>query len=462
MTYSQVLSQFVADLDFDGVPRSVIESAKRHLLDTIGVGLMGATQPMPKNALKGIAAIPGSAGAAHVWGSDLKLAPPYAAMANGISAHVLDFDDTHTTAIVHGSAILAPTVLAIGEHLNASGRDILTAFIAGWEVAARVGLAAQGSMHQRGYHTSSVAGVFGAAAAAAKLLGLPPEQITFAIGLAGSQASGINEYQSNGSSSKILHTGWAAYSGIVAAYLAQAGMTGPLTVFEGRLGFLNAYALRERVKLDELTAGLRTRWETSNVSIKPYSCCHFGHAFIDCAKQLNAKGLRPADVEYIECVVAEIQVAMVCEPADQKRQPDSPYAAKFSLPFMVAAALSDGTVGHETFTPENIARPDLLDLARRIGYRVAAPEELTFPRYFPGWLRVKAKGGREYEERMDINLGTPENPMAPSAIEEKFRHNAAAAVDSAQTERLISSVASLERSNAVAFGALTGLSGGAA
>lgn len=462
MTYSQVLAQFVAALDFDSAPRSVIESAKRHLLDTIGVGLMGATQSMPKNALKGIAAIPGSVGAAHVWGSDFKLAPPYAAMANGISAHVLDFDDTHTTAIVHGSAILAPTVLAIGEHLNASGRDILTAFIGGWEVAARVGLAAQGSMHQRGYHTSSVAGVFGAAAAAAKLLGLAPEQITFAIGLAGSQASGINEYQSNGSSSKILHTGWAAYSGIVAAYLAQAGMTGPLTVFEGRLGFLNAYALRERVKLDELTAGLGTRWETSNISIKPYSCCHFGHAFIDCAKQLNAKGLRPADIEYIECMVAEIQVAMVCEPADQKRQPDSPYAAKFSLPFMVAAALSDGKVGHETFTPENITRPDLLDLARRVGYRVAAPDELNFPRYFPGWLRVKAKGGREYEERMDINLGTPENPMAHSAIEEKFRDNAAAAVDSAQTERLISSIASLERSNAVALGTLTGLSDGAA
>jgi 2-methylcitrate dehydratase PrpD len=435
----------------------VIESAKRHLLDTLGVGLMGATQPMPRNALKGISAIPGSAGSAHAWGSDIKLAPPYAAMANGISAHVLDFDDTHTTAIVHGSAIIAPTVLAIGEHLNASGRDILTAFVAGWEVAARVGLAAQGSMHQRGYHTSSVAGIFGAAAAAGKLLGLTQEQLTFAIGLAGSQASGINEYQSNGSSSKILHTGWAAYSGIVAAYLAQAGMTGPLTVFEGRLGFFNAYALRERLKLDELTAGLGERWETNNISIKPYSCCHFGHAFIDCAKQLSEKGLTPSDVEYVECVVADIQVAMVCEPAELKCRPDSPYAAKFSLPFMVAAALSDGKVGHETFSPENIARPDLLDLAGRVGYRVAAPNELTFPRYFPGWLRVKAKGGREFEERMDINLGTPENPMSQSAIEEKFRDNAGVAVDGAQTERLISSVAALERTNAVTLGTLMGL-----
>lgn len=456
MSYSQALAHFIAELEFDRIPQPVIESAKRHLLDTLGVGLLGATQTMPRNGLKGIAAIPGSAGSSHVWGSSTTLAPPYAAMANGIAAHVLDFDDTHTAGIVHGSAILAPVMLAIGEHVKASGRDILTAFIGGWEVAARVGLAAQGSMHQRGYHTSSVAGVFGATAAAGKLLRLSEAQLTFALGLAGSQASGINEYQSNGSSSKILHTGWAAYSGIVAAYLAQAGMTGPLTVFEGRLGLFFAYAVPERVKPAELTAGLGERWETTQISVKPYSCCHFGHAFIDCAKQLNMKGVTPSEVDNIECVVADLQVGMVCEPADLKRKPDSPYAAKFSLPFMVAAALSDGKVGHETFTPENISRPELLDLAARVSYRVAAPGELMFPKYFPGWLRVKAKSGREYEERMDINWGTPENPMPQTAIEEKFRDNVSSVVDSEQTERLIASLVSLERSNAVELSSLMG------
>jgi len=456
MAYAQVLADFVAKLDFAQIPPQVVESAKRHLLDTIGVGLLGATQEMPRNALRGIRAIPNSAGAGQVWGADVTLSPPYAAMANGISAHVLDFDDTHTAGIVHGSAILGPVVLSMGEHVKASGRDVLTAFIAGWEVAARVGLAAQGTIHQRGYHTSSIAGVFGAAAAAGKLLGLSASQLTFALGLAGSQASGINEYQSNGSSSKILHTGWAAYGGIVAAYLAQAGMTGPLTVFEGRLGLFFAYGISERTKPDELTAGLGEIWETTQISIKPYSCCHFGHAFIDCAKELHAKGVKPADISNIECVVAHIQVPMVCEPSALKRKPDSPYAAKFSLPFMVAAALTDGKVGQETFTPGNISRSDLLDLASRVSYRIAAPGEIMFPKYFPGWLRVKAKSGREYEERMDINWGTPENPMQQNAIEEKFRSNVSSVLSSERGDRLIASLAQLEHSNSAEFTDLIG------
>src|ERR1700730_9605037 len=125
MSYSQSLGQFVASLRFEKLPPAVVESAKRHLLDTIGVGLLGASQPMPKNALSGIVATPVSAGQIQVWATEMRLAAPYAAMANGIACHVLDFDDTHTAGIVHGSAILAPVVLAMGEHLNLSGRQVI-------------------------------------------------------------------------------------------------------------------------------------------------------------------------------------------------------------------------------------------------------------------------------------------------------------------------------------------------
>jgi 2-methylcitrate dehydratase PrpD len=408
------------------LPPSVAKAAARHLLDTVGVGFLGASMPMPRAGFEGITALP-SEGGVTVWGRKERMSAPYAAMANGISSHVLDYDDTHSEGIVHGSASLAPLVLALGEAQNASGADVLAAFVAGWEVAARVGLAAQGTMHKRGYHTTSVAGVFGAAAAAAKLLGLDETRICHAIALAGSLASGINEYQADGSSSKIVHTGWTAYSGIVAAELARAGMTGPASIFEGRLGFLNAYGDLKGSDISRLDRGLGTEWEVERISIKPYPCCHFGHAFIDCAAVLKNAGVRVADVESIECVVPEIQVQMVCEPQALKRAPTTPYGAKFSLPFMVALGLIDGEIGPESFTPESIQRRDLLDLARRVSYRVAAPGETTFPKYFPGWVNVTLKDGSTRTEKMDINWGTPERPMDDASLRRKFLQNLAGA-----------------------------------
>jgi 2-methylcitrate dehydratase PrpD len=422
MKPAQKLARFVFGLTHASLPRSVGKAAERHLLDTIGVGFLGSSSQMPRAAFNGISALP-STGEATIWGRSERMAAPYAAMANGIAAHVLDYDDTHSEGIVHGSACIAPLVLALGEAQDASGADVVVAFVAGWEVAARVGLAAKGTMHQRGYHTTSVAGVFGAAAAAARLLHLDEAQTLHAIALAGSLASGINEYQSDGSSSKIVHTGWTAYSGIVAAELARAGMTGPASIFEGRLGFLNAYGNLQGCDLSRLDRGLGEEWEVERISIKPYPCCHFAHAFIDCAAALRKAGVRAGDVESIECVVDAIQVAMVCEPAAQKRTPTSPYAAKFSLPFMVALGLVDGEIGSASFTAESIERRDLLDVAKRVSYRVAAPGETTFPRYFPGWVNVTLKDGSTRSEKMEINWGTPERPMDDESLRRKFLQN---------------------------------------
>jgi 2-methylcitrate dehydratase PrpD len=452
---ASILGKFVAEQRIGTLSPLAVEHAKRHLIDAVGVGVLGSAQPMPRRALDGIVAIPGTPGNIPVWGSELTLTAPYAAMANGIACHALDFDDTHTEGIVHGSAILAPTVLALGTELQATGEQLITAFVVGWEVAARIGLAAQGSIHDRGYHTTSVAGVFGAAAAAGKLLGLPADRVVHALALAGSQACGINEYQSNGSSSKILHTGWAAHAGIVAAYLARAGMTGPLSIFEGSMGLLSVYGDAAKVVPAALTGGLGQRWEMTRVGIKPYPCCHFLHAFIDCAKALRTAGVKPDDITAIECIVPEIEVALVCEPLEFKRIPISPYAAKFSLPYAVAAALIDGEVSHRTFTAEGVTRPEALELAARVSYRIAAPEETTFPRYFPGWLKASLRDGSSLEERIDVNLGTPENPLSRLALDAKFRDNAAAVLPATQVEELLASLWSLERCSAADIGELT-------
>jgi 2-methylcitrate dehydratase PrpD len=231
-------------------------------------------------------------------------------------------------------------------------------------------------------------------------------------------------------------------------------MTGPLSIFEGSMGLLQVYGDAARVAPAALTGGLGERWEMTRVGIKPYPCCHFLHAFIDCARSLKAAGLKPDDIAGIECMVPEIEVALVCEPLEFKRVPISPYAAKFSLPYAVAAALIDGEVSHRTFTAEAVTRPAALELAARVAYRVTAPEETTFPRYFPGWLKASLRDGSCLEQRIDINLGTPENPLSRLALEQKFRDNASAVLPAAQVEQLLASVWSLEQCSAYEIGEL--------
>jgi 2-methylcitrate dehydratase PrpD len=437
------LARFSSALRFAELPAAVVDAARRHLLDTFGVAIRGRAHANAVNSLRGLEGADGAAGRVAVWGAHRDLSAGYAALANGIAAHVLDFDDTHTDSIVHGSAIIAPVVMALAEERGAGGEDVVAAFVAGWEVAARVGLASRGTFHKRGFHTTSIAGVFGAAAAAARMLRLGPDETAHALALAGSQAAGMNEYLSNSSSAKSLHTGWSAHAGILAAILAQSGMTGPMSVFEGRDGLLRAYGLPEECDAEELNADLGSRWETARISIKPYPCCHFAHAFVDCVGALLEKGVAAADIVALHCVVPEIELALICEPIERKLKPATPYAAKFSLPWLLAARIADGRVDHASFEPANLGRQELLDLAARVTYRVAGAGETPFPRTFPGWVEAKLADGRTLVERLDVNRGHPDNPLALEQVAAKFRDNAADALGDAGVGRVIALVRSL-------------------
>jgi 2-methylcitrate dehydratase PrpD len=442
-TPSERLAAFVASLRFDDLPAHVVLAAQQHILDTFGVALRGHAHPNAQRALASLSALDAAGGRIAVWGSRTRLAAPYAALVNGVAAHVLDFDDTHTDAIVHGSAILAPLVMAQGERLARHGHDAIVAFVAGWEVAARVGLAARGTFHARGFHTTAIAGVFGAAAAAASMLRLAPSQTAHALGLAASQAAGINEYLSNGSSAKSVHVGWSAHAGIVAATLAGGGMTGPSSVFEGRDGLLRTHGERASCDVDALDAELGDRWEMTRVSIKPYPCCHFAHAFVDCVAGLERQGVNAANVASIECVVPDLEVPLICEPLAAKHRPETPYAAKFSLPFLLATRIVDGRVGHDSFDPRNLQRDDLLTLASRVGYRRALPGETRFPATFPGWVEVTLTDGCRLVERLAVNAGHPERPLTREALEAKFLDNAQDALGERRAKRVIELVAAL-------------------
>src|SRR5262249_51474640 len=372
-----------------------------------------------------------------------RLPAVWAALVNGTLAHGLDYDDTHTESVVHVSASVVPAALAACEEAGADGRALLTALAAGMEANIRIGLVARGGFHARGFHPTGICGTFASALAAGKVAGLDREQLADALGLAGSQAAGSLEFLTDGTWAKRIHAGWAAHGGLIAARLAAAGFTGPRGTFDGRFGLYRSHLGGGDWDMAQLTSALGQHWELLNIGLKPYPCCHFNHAFIDCAAALRQQGGVSADeIEEVECFIAAREVPVVCEPAASKRAPQNDYDAKFSLPYTVASMLQRGHVSVDDFTEAAIRDPAVLALAQRVVYREDHGSD--FPRRFPGWLRIRLRNGRVLEHREPINRGSAERPLAESEVGEKFRRNAARVPPPAQAERVIALVAALE------------------
>lgn len=376
------LAAFAHGLSSGAIPEVVRRRVALHTLDTLGCALASMDADWAAAVLDPVLRW-GGAGGASVVGTARRVAAPMAALANGALAHGHDFDDTHAPSITHASAVVLPAVLALAEEEGLDGGSAIAAAVAGYEVIARLGMAAPGRFHARGWHATPACGTFAAAVAAGRCLGLGRVALTSALGIAASCASGLLEFLEDGSSVKRLHPGWAAHSGVLAAAFAKGGFTGPASGIEGRFGFFRA-ALGEAPDLTAALATLGTRWETLEVAVKPYPCCHYNHAYLDAALRLRAEhALTPDAIAEVECVVPAGEIPIVCEPAAVKRAPRTDYDAKFSLPFTVAAALLEGRVGVSTFDAERRGDPALLAPRRACAlYRgpgLALPEELSGP-----------------------------------------------------------------------------------
>lgn len=424
MTLAARLANFAAGLRYDDLPPAVVASVRLRVLDILGIALAASTQDFAPAVLQPLEAW-GARGDCTVVGAKGTAPPPLAALTNGTLAHGLDFDDTHAASITHASAVVLPAALAVGEAEGADGRAVVTAAVAGYEAITRLGMAAAGAFHARGWHATSVCGPFAAALAAGRLTGLDAGRLTAALGLAGSVASGVQEFLADGSWSKRFHAGWAAHGGVVAAALARGGFTGPATILEGRFGLYRTFlgAEPDPRSFDTLGRG----WETLRVGFKPYPCCHYLHAYLDCALALRREhGIGVDEIEAVECLVPAGEVPIICEPRAAKLRPRTTYDAQFSLPFTLAAALSDDRVGLDTFAPERLADEGLLALAARVGYAVDPASR--FPDGFPGWVRLRLHDGRVMETREPDGQGGPARPLPPEAVVAKFRDNAARAL----------------------------------
>jgi 2-methylcitrate dehydratase PrpD len=286
-----------------------------------------------------------------------------------------------------------------------------------------------------------VCGAFAAALAAGTLLGLAPRALTSALGLVGSFAGGVMEFLEDGSAVKRLHAGWAAHAGVLAATLAAGGVTGPATVLEGRFGLYRTFL--DRAPDAGVFETLGHEWETTRIGFKPYPCCHYNHAYIDCALRLRREhGLSAEQVASVECLVPAAEVPIVCEPRAVKIAPRTTYEAQFSLPYVVAAALVDGRVGLDTFTSERLHDEQVLGLAARVEHAVDPAS--TFPNGFPGWVRVRLADGRVLEAREPDGRGSMARPLPSGAIVEKFRENAASVLPRSTIEALEGAVLTAE------------------
>jgi 2-methylcitrate dehydratase PrpD len=443
MTLAQRLAAFAASLSFDALPEEVVASVRLRTLDVLGIALASSRGDWAPAVI----ALAGEGGGECTVLGTARTAPlPLAILVNGTLAHGLDFDDTHAASITHASAVILPTVLAMAEARDLDGRRAITAAVAGYEAITRLGMAASGLFHARGWHATAVCGAFGAALAAGGCEGLDAPRLTAALGLAGSFASGVMEHLEDGSWVKRLHPGWAGHSGALAAALARDGVPGPATILEGRFGLYRTFVDTEPDRRPFETLG--HEWEILKVGYKPYPCCHLNHAYLDCALELRrAPGVSADAIERIECRVPAGEVPIVCEPVEVKRRPRTSYDAQFSLPFSIASAFLDGAVGLDTYAPAHLDDPRVLALAARVSH-VVDPDS-PFPKSFPGWVRVRLRDGRELEARVPHGRGGPERPLPAEALVEKFRDNARRALSAARVAALEHAILELDRLKSV-------------
>jgi len=412
------LAAYVADLRYDAVPREVLERAKSLTLDFLGSAVRARRDAESTPSLLSMVtslALDGDGGATVV-GDRKTWAPPVAALLNGALGHSLDFDDTHADSSLHPSAPVVPAAFAVGEMVKASGRDVLTAIVAGYEVCCRLGNALDPTSHYaRGFHPTATAGTYGAAAAAAKLYGLSKEQIVSAFGVSGSQAAGSLQFLVNGAWNKRYQVGAAAMNGVIAATLARDGFLGSIESVEGKHGLLVGYS--DDAHPDKAVAGLGRTYETMKIGIKPYPSCRYTHAALDALIALRrAHNITPDRVKRVEIGLHRNGITLTGDAAT-KRHPTSIVGGQFSMFFTGAVALDQGSFGWDDY--DRLGDKAINALADRID--VVQDDRLEKGRTHPFGARVTITTDTAvHEELYPDPSGEPGSFPDTAAMRQKF------------------------------------------
>jgi len=439
---TEMLARYATSLTYEQLPAEIVEKSKQLILDLLGIALRAAVDadstPSVRAAVLGLAA----SGDISVWGEDFTLAPAHAALLNGTYAHSLDFDDTHREGSVHPGASVIPAAFALAERYALDGRRLITAMVVGYDVTCKLAMALDPKAHyDRGFHPTATAGVFGATAAGASLLGLSASHLEHAFGINGSQAAGSMQFFDNGAWNKRIHPGLAAHSAITALELARHGFVGASRAIEGRYGFLHGYS--DRARADMAVSGLGERFEILYTAIKPYPACRYAHAPLDAMIDLvSAHDLRPEEVESVTIGLCDAGVDLIGQPVERKRDPRNVVDGQFSMHFLAAAALMRRRVTWSDY--DLLQDPRAQELMHRIDVVHDAEANRVFPQKWLASVEVRARG-RTFADRRWRTRGEPESPPTWHESVTKFESLASAALSPEQCRQLADALQGLER-----------------
>ncbi len=402
------------------LPDDVEKYARLLLLDYLGVAAAGAELEESSRHTREVAAAMGGAAESTAFGLEEKLPAPAAAFVNGVTAHGVEMDDTHSPASSHPGVVVWSAGLAVAEQEGRSGEALLPAVAAGYELACRVGYAASpSSMYARGFHPTSASGVFGAALTSACLMELDLEAARMAVGIAGSFAAGNMEYLAQGSMTKRLQPGQAAHAGILSALLARQGFTGPETILEGEFGFLHAYSDGADPHL--LTESLGETWEIQKTGLKAYGCCRYMHSPIEASlRAIEGQPWSVDEVVGIRVGLVDAGWGLVVDPIAHKYTPATRVDGQFSLPFGVATALVHGQATVHEFRETQLADPTILSLARKVTVERDGALDRVYPTLWPSWSEIELTDGRVLRGEVNTTKGDPDNPLKPEEVRAKF------------------------------------------
>lgn len=432
------LAAFLVDLNYNSLPPEVIRKAKLCLMDTLGAALAGSKT---KEALiaKRLAPKLNPMKEATLFTGKGKVGVLEGAMANGIMSHALELDDGNRYAQGHPGVVVIPAVLALGEKEKMKGKDVISAIVAGYEVFGRVGAGGNPSHFSRGFHTTGTCGTFAAAAACGRLLKLNESKMVSALGIAGSQAAGLFAFLADGTMTKVLHAGKAAQNGILSAYLAREGFTGPAYILEDKRGFYQAFA--DDFNSQRVWEGLGKKYEILSTYVKFHASCRHSHAAIDALLDIRGRNaMQPQEIEKVNVHTYTIAAKLI----DGKKV-STPISGKMSLPYSAAAALLCGKVGLDEFLPKKMNDPALRALMEKIDVYPDPELDKLVPDHRGARAEIILKDGRKLSSEILDPKGEPENPGSENDLYDKFRMLASTIFKNAKVEKMLDKIDNLEK-----------------
>lgn len=441
MTELRRLAQYAVEFRLENAPPEVVKAAKFCVLDSVGAALGAVNHGEIPRICQGwkVWTRSESPYQASVWGQGFKLDVFQALLLNGIMGHDLELDDVHTASKSHIGAVVVETAWTLAEAMKANGKNFLEAVIVGYEIMSRVGMAMDViSNRKRGWHGTGIIGTFGAAAAAGHLLGLTEDQMVSALGMAGTQSSGLWAFLEEGSTCKKLHPARAAVNGLTAALLAQAGMTGPEHILDAKDGGLYR-AVSDSFHMERLTQGLGMKYEILAIDKKPYPCCRTTHHAIDAALALRNQ-VKPEEVDRIWVETYEVGVLQ----CGSSVYPQSPVEAKFSIPYTVAAALVRGKVSLGEFSEEAVADEGIRELAEKVSVVSDPMFSARYPKQWGCRMRIRKLNGTEVVKQIDDMSGSWACPLTEEQEIGKFMGLVEETWNLADAKKLVKKILTME------------------